>query len=52
MVSDDKAKAIHAAEVERQTAPDKKCGRIFRGVPCPQIVKIGTICPACGEKVT
>ena len=46
MVSSDVAKKIQEAEVKRQTAPDKKCPKC--GV---QVVKVGTLCPACGIKV-
>lgn len=44
MVSEDKAKRLQAEEVARQTAPDTKHS-------CGQIVKLGTLCPACGIKV-
>lgn len=52
MVSDDVAKRIHAEELARQNAPSGRCGRpISKGQICPQIVKIGTLCPACGVRV-
>lgn len=57
MVSDERAQQIQAEEVARQTAPEKRCGRVLRidskGVPhtCPQMVKVGTLCPACGVRV-
>lgn len=57
MVSNDVAKQIQAAEVARQTAPDKFCDCCLNGHgdghgnPFKQVVKIGTICPACGHKV-
>jgi hypothetical protein len=51
-MNDDQARQIHAEELARQTAPDKKCGRpISLEQTCPQIVKVGQLCPACGVKV-
>ena len=47
MVSSDVAKKIQEEELKRNTAPDKKCPTCNK-----QIVKIGTLCPYCGVKVT
>jgi len=45
--SDSDSTSTFAAELARQNAPDKKCPK------CQiQVVKIGTLCPACGIKVT
>lgn len=56
MVSKEQGNVIHAAEVARQTAPDKLCYYCLThgdgyGRPHKQIVKIGAICPVCGRKV-
>ena len=57
MVNEEQAKKIQAEELARQNAPSRRCGRLLRvdkdGMPhtCPQIVKVGTLCPACGVRV-
>ena len=56
MVSSEQAAKYQAQEVARQQAPDRRCGRVIHvsnGVPvtCPQIVKLGAICPCCGVRV-
>ncbi len=57
MLTNDQAKRLQFAEIARQNAPDKKCGRLIhidkhgKQFFCNQIVKLGMLCPACGKKV-
>lgn len=56
MISSERAQQLQSAEQARASAPDKFCpfclaGQTMNGKPHKQVVKIGTICPACGKKV-